>query len=367
MMDPDPGGMGDPGGVTVRGGSRPVRSEARLVLDGLDRDRQFRVLQAAVTATRMPMLVTDPRQPDNPIVLANRAFLEITGYDAGEVLGRNPRFMQGPDSDPATLTRIRDALDAVCDIEIEVVNHTKCGTPVITRLLISPIFDDDGTLAFFFGSQVDLRAERAAELAAAQKEERLRLVAAEMNHRINNTLATVQAIVRQTLRKANVPAAVGEAIGGRLVALRDAHALLTQRDWQRSDLHEIIENAIQPHRDGAGRFTVHGPRIDLEPTPGVAVSMAMHELCTNAVKYGALSMPAGEVNIGWEIEHVDGARHLSLRWQERHGPSVQAPTHKGFGSILIKDALAAELNGAVELSYEATGVICTIRAVLPPV
>jgi PAS domain S-box-containing protein len=367
MMDLDPADVGDPGGTTVRNRACSVRSGAGLILDALDRDSQFRVLQAAVTATRMPMVVTDPRQPDNPVVLANRAFLEVTGYSAEEVLGRNPRFMQGADSDPAALARIRNALDEVSDLEIELVNQTKDGTPVITRLLISPIFDEDGTLAFFFGSQVDLRAERAAEAAAAQKEERLRLVAAEMNHRINNTLATVQAIVRQTLRNAGVPTAVGDAIGGRLVALRDAHALLTQRDWQSSGLHELIESAIQPHRDDAERFTVRGPKIDLEPAPGVAVSMAMHELCTNAVKYGALSVPSGHVDIGWNVESTDGARHLLLHWQEQNGPPVHAPKHKGFGSILIKDALAAELNGAVELSYEATGLTCTIRAALPAI
>lgn len=357
--DPEAAVQGD------RDHTRSFRLDAPLLLDGLDHDQQFSMLKAAITVTRMAMVITDPHKPDNPIVLVNPAFLEMTGYTAEEVLGRNCRFLQGAETDPAAVQRIRDAVKASRDIELELVNHTKDGTAFINKLLIAPIFDEDGTLAFFFASQVDMRNQRAAEARTAQKEERLRLVAAEMNHRINNTLATVQAIVRQTLRNARVPAAVGEVIGGRLVALRDAHALLTQRDWQSSELHEIIDSAIQPHRDDAGRFHMHGPKVELEPTASVAVSMAMHELCTNAVKYGALSTPAGQVEIGWEVESADGGRHLLLRWQERNGPPVQAPDHKGFGSILIKDALAAELNGTVELSYDVPGVVCLIRAALP--
>jgi PAS domain S-box-containing protein len=345
---------------------RKQRADLMLIQQGLGPDREFRMLKAAVTATRMAMVVTDPKQPDNPIVMANPAFLAMTGYSAAEVLGRNCRFLQGPDTDPAAVRQIREALSECREIEIELTNYMSDGTPFSNKLLIAPIFDDDGRLAFYFASQVDTRSERATEALSAQKEERLRLVAAEMNHRLNNTLATVQAIVRQTLRNARMPVSVGDAIGGRLVALRDAHALLTQRDWQSSDLREVIQSAIQPHRDNNARFKVSGPKLDLQPTPSLAVAMAMHELCTNAVKYGALSAPCGHVEIGWEVTSGDGNRHLQLRWQEYGGPQVQAPDHKGFGSMLIKDALAAELNGTVELHYDPTGVVCIIQATLPP-
>jgi PAS domain S-box-containing protein len=337
----------------------------RLFQPGLQAERQWHMMSAAVTATRMPMVVSDARQPDRPIVLANPAFLEMTGYSAAEVLGRNCRFLQGPDTDPHAIQQVRDALATDREIEIELVNHTKDGTPFPNRLLIVPIRDENGAVSFHFGSQQDLRPERAALVLSAQKEERLRLVAEEMNHRINNTLATVQAIVRQTLRNTGTSPTVADTIGARLVALRDAHALLTQRDWRNSDLREVIASAIQPHRDGTGRFEVEGPRVDLEPTPSLAMAMAVHELCTNAVKYGALSVPGGVVTIGWEVTRHEGNRGLHLRWQERGGPPVSAPSHRGFGSMLIKDALAADLNGSVALEYAESGVICVIEASLP--
>jgi two-component sensor histidine kinase len=190
-------------------------------------------------------------------------------------------------------------------------------------------------------------------------------VADELSHRVKNTLSTVQAIVRQTLRTAPSLAEAGDTIGARLVALGQAHEALTQQDWEHSELGTVIRGAIQPHSDVHGRFRIEGPEIYLEARSSLAVAMAVHELCTNAIKYGALSVAAGTVVVGWTVERRDGCRHLVLEWREQDGPPVATPKHKGFGSILIKEALAADLGGNVDVIYEPAGLVCRIETALP--
>ena len=190
-------------------------------------------------------------------------------------------------------------------------------------------------------------------------EEHRDLLTNELNHRVKNTLATVQAMAAQTFRNAGVDPRVQRTFAARLVALSNVHNVLTDQNWESADLHQVIRAALQPHA-AAGRetFRVAGPQLRLRPKSAVAVSMALHELCTNAAKYGALSAETGYVILHWE---VSGER-FHLRWQEHGGPPVSPPRRKGFGSRLIERGLAAEFRGQVKLAYEREGVVCIIDA-----
>jgi PAS domain S-box-containing protein len=335
-----------------------------IVEDGLSSSQEYRMLQAAVTETRMAMAITDPNQPDNPIVLTNDAFLSMTGYPADEVIGRNCRFLQGPNTEPEAVEAIREGLRHHREVSIELTNYRRDGSPFLNQLLIRPIFDEQGHLVHFFASQVDLTPQRQAEAQTRATEERLRLVADELSHRVKNTLSTVQSIVRQTLRHAPSLAEAGDIISARLVALGQAHEALTRQNWENSELGSVIRGTIQPHSDVQGRFRISGPEVHLEAKSSLAVAMAVHELCTNAIKYGALSVTGGTVLVGWTIEASEGSEYLHLEWRELEGPPVVSPDHKGFGSILIKEALAADLGGKVELLYEPAGLVCRIEAKL---
>ena len=450
---------------------------------------------SAVRATRMPMLITDPRQPDNPIVFVNDAFRKLTGYEREETLGRNCRFLQGPGTNTSDVARIRDAIARRVPIEIDLLNYRKDGSSFWNRLLISPVFDG-GELTYYFASQFDITPEKesmsrlAGDRAALESElhnrildltaseERLRfalnagrlgswtldlggserlvasaickaifgrgaaepftyddlqaailpadlphwrssyaealagdgalelefrarlpdgdirwvefrgqvyfradgsplnlvgvclditlrkqaeehrdLLTREMDHRVKNTLATVQSIFSQTLRHANSLEEANSVIAERVQALAGAHDVLIRQGWSSATLGEIVGRATAPFlAGGPARIHTGGPDVVISPRAATALSLALHELATNAVKYGALASEAGTVIINWSIE----AGRFTLVWQELGGSPVTAPTRKGFGSRMIEQALAASLMGQAEVDYRPTGVVFTL-------
>ncbi|MEX6509108.1 PAS domain S-box protein [Jiella sp. M17.18] len=197
-----------------------------------------------------------------------------------------------------------------------------------------------------------------------QWEEQQRLLIGELNHRVKNTLAIVQAVAQQTLRFHDDPAEVQAALLSRISALAKAHDVLTQEHWRGGELSEVVDRALQPFQgEGANHVTIRGPRIRLPPPTVLSLSLALHELATNAVKYGALSTSAGRVSVEWELSHPR-APQVVLTWREASGPTVTPPTRKGFGSRLLMSGLGAETNAEVELAYPETGVVCTIRFTL---
>ena len=200
----------------------------------------------------------------------------------------------------------------------------------------------------FVGTVRDVSAQRAAE-------EHHRLLANELQHRIKNTLAVVQAIVSQSLRNVATPAEAREAIGDRLATLARAHDLLTQTSWSAAPILSIVEGSLGAVGARKGRIRSEGPDIRLQARPALALAMALHELSTNAAKYGALSNDEGQVEICWALGGVDRPE-VQFVWEETGGPPVTPPTHKGFGSRLIEQSLARDLGGDVRLDYRPTGV-----------
>ncbi len=223
-----------------------------------------------------------------------------------------------------------------------------------------PILDKDGEIAEWFGCASDITERHRAG-------EHLRLVVNELNHRVKNTLSMVQAIAMRTFRDAPDLPAAQERFAARLLALAQANDLLTGERWAGASIQGAISQAVKPHQHDAARCRVEGPDIRISPKTALALALAlaMHELSTNAVKYGAWSKDRGVVEITWTIED-QGAdeRRLQIEWRERGGPAVVAPTSRGFGSRLIELGLAGEMNAQVALRFEPEGVRCIIAAPL---
>ncbi|MBU4530909.1 MAG: PAS domain-containing protein [Desulfomicrobium sp.] len=196
-------------------------------------------------------------------------------------------------------------------------------------------------------------------------EEHREILVGELNHRIKNVMATVQAVASQTLSNATSMEEARATFGSRLIALGKSHDLLTRENWAGANLQDIVADTVEPHAGGSNRFRIEGPHLWLKPSAALAIAMALHELATNAAKYGALKVDDGKVAITWTIAGNGQDRRLCLRWEESGGPLVAPPTHKGFGSRLIQRALAMELGGQVNVAYEASGVVCTIYAPMP--
>ncbi len=444
------------------------------------------------------MLITNPRIDDNPIVFANAAFAQLTGYDRNDILGRNCRFLQGAETDSKDVARIRDAIEQKKTIELELLNYRADGTTFWNRLLVSPVFDDDGELTYFFASQMDVTVERERftqlerdrdaleanvnrrtdELRSAEQqlrfaleanglgvwsidigsgrltasprckeicgrapgdpltlhdlrasihsddlvthveaineaiekrqplntEYRLRtpageerwvqirgeatyradgtplvltgttqditerrlvqeqrmLQARELGHRVKNTLAVVQGMVSQTLRQATTMEEADEIIRGRVQAMGAAHDLLIQGNFGNTSMRELIERTLRPFNDeNTSRFVLTGPDLALPQWLVTAYALGLHELATNSIKYGALSVAKGQVTIDWVTEAGIKGDELRLVWREHGGPTVTVPTQEGFGTRLLRMLLARETGGLADICYAPTGVIFT--------
>jgi two-component sensor histidine kinase/PAS domain-containing protein len=191
-----------------------------------------------------------------------------------------------------------------------------------------------------------------------QAEELQRLLLNELNHRIKNTLATIQAIAAQTLRAARDLPSAREALERRIVSMAQAHDLLTLRAWTGANLTDVVMRALDAFTPAQVKMS--GSAIDVSPKHALALSLALHELATNATKYGALSRPEGRVIVNWDVRQ--GMLHLD--WEESGGPPVAAPTRKGFGSRLLEELVGRDLGGDVKLNFDVSGVRCGITAIL---
>jgi two-component system, chemotaxis family, CheB/CheR fusion protein len=197
-----------------------------------------------------------------------------------------------------------------------------------------------------------------------QAEEQRELLLAELSHRVKNVLALLQALASQTGRNSGSIEEFRTVFEGRLRALARAHGLLFEGQWQGADLQVLVEQTLDAHRgDRPEAIEVGGPPVTLSPKQGLALGLALHELATNAAKYGALSAGAGRIRVVWNVQNRGRNRYVRLKWEERGGPKVRPPTRRGFGTTLIKRTFEYELGGAAELLFAARGLRC--RATFP--
>jgi PAS domain S-box-containing protein len=224
----------------------------------------------------------------------------------------------------------------------EAITERPDGTRVTLMVYPTPLRGASGEVVGTVNMLVDITERRRAE-------EQQRLLLSESVHRIKNTFATIQAIAMQTLRRA--PADERDAFVARLRSLANAHDLLANDNWDRASITDVLDRAIAPF--GKERFLIEGPNMELNASKSLQLTMALHELATNAVKYGALSTAAGQVHVAWVLPQPGP---LKLSWEERQGPPVSPPDHKGFGSVLIENTFER-----AHFEYAPHGLTCTLE------
>jgi len=326
--------------------------DARIAADRARLAESEARFRAMADSAPSPIWVTDAK---GSLEFANRAFLEMAQASMVEVSGDAWGKLLHPE-DRARVAQARQ--DAKADNFRPNSWEARFRIGDAWRWMRTASrarFDEAGTFQGYVGLAMDVTEARQAE-------DRQRLLINELNHRVKNTLATIQSLARQTLREGVPMAEARERLTERLLALSAAHNVLTRENWESADVADIAREAVRPYEDRPDeRIALEGPRVRLAPNVALAISMALHELATNAQKYGALSAPTGKVRLTWVLNPTGEA--VDLEWRETGGPPVAPPQAKGFGSRLLS-GLAGELGAPAAIDYARSGLICRLRAPL---
>ena len=304
--------------------------------------------------------------PDLTFQLANSAYRRLVGNR--DVIGKTlaealPEIVE--QGFQTLLEHVLNTGEAYIGRGASVMLEAEGGGSLEERFLdfiYQPITIANGEVTGVFVQGHDVTDQRRAE-------EHQRLLIHELNHRVKNTLSIVQALAMQSFNDRTEPAEARQTFDARLNALSAAHNLLVTQNWERAGLLDTIRASIEATAGAnISRVCLHGPDILLAPQTAVSLAMAIHELCTNAIKYGALSNETGTVDVHWTASPgAEGAIELTIDWTEAGGPPVVAPSRRGFGTRLIERGLSAELRSNVTLDFRPTGLKCTIVAKLPAV
>jgi len=288
---------------------------------------------------------------DGRYAYVNAHFCNLTGWSREELVGMPFEAITHPDDVAENARLFAAAVETGQAYTFRKRYLRPDGTPVWTEVSVTMLSErHEGLLSVV----VDLTDRMHAE---AQKN----LLIEELNHRVKNTLAGVQSLATMTMKHTASPKMFNQAFSARLLALSATHNLLTRAAWERASLGDLVAVELEPYEGHAhARVTASGPAVDLSPRQTISLGLVLHELATNAAKYGALSTPKGRVHIGWEIAADQAPAMLQIDWRERGGPPVKAPTRRGFGSRLVEQSITRELGGRFEPSYRRPGFECRI-------
>ena len=317
--------------------ARP-RSDMRDVGDE-DRfsDSSGVLFEQAMAQTRMAVCLSAPNQPDQPIVFANRAFRRLTGYDEAEILGRNCRFLQGPKTNKHAVAKVREAIENEDVVVVELLNYRKDG-----------IYDSQGNLIYFFGSQWDV-----SDVRAARAEERhAREMARELSHRMKNMFAVISGIVNVMGRVRGVESEAAE-INSRIHALGRAYeTTLDEASVGLIDLGPAVKAILEPYDfDDRLEFLGNGAQVPFSAMS--LIGLVLHELAANATRYGAWADEGGgRVQLDWQRQGGD----VVLTWIETGGPAIDGvPAEKGTGAKIM-DRMVAAARGTIERDWKPEGL-----------
>ncbi len=331
---------------------RVAEANAKLANAGQDKSRQ---LDVAIEAAHLGLWTLDFETRE--LVASDRCRIDHGWMSSARFTRDAMASLIHPDDRERARRMMQQALAMRQDLEVEYRIIRPDGE--IAWMLVSgrAEYDADGKPVRAVGVSLDITQRKRAE-------ERQNAMIAELNHRVKNTLASVQSIALQTSMAAPEPKDFLPAFDGRVRALVMAHDLLTANAWQGASLKDIVARTLAPYtgRPGGGhRVDIAGPRMQLDPEAAVMLHMAVHELATNAVKYGALSAPEGSISVTWRLERDASPPALLIIWREQGGPAIAAPTRRGFGSNLLQNGLARELSGSVTMNFEPAGLVCEMR------
>ncbi len=345
---PDYSGAGEFRGMIGVNVDITEREEAEEALRASE--ERFRL---GVEAAPSGMVMTDG---SGRIVLVNAQAERLLGYGRDELVGQRieilvpERFRRGHPDYRAGYNLGPEARPMGANRELWALR--KDGGELPVEIGLSPFETSEGPMTL--AAIVDISERKRSE---AQRE----LLIGELNHRVKNTLAVVQALAHQSFREVPSSAPARASFEGRLRALAEAHNLLTEANWENASLTRIVEDVTRAQCSEPGRIRLDGPEVMLTPKAALALAMGLHELCTNAIKYGALSNESGKVSVLW---NVPGERRIVLTWTETGGPPVAPPARRGFGTRLIERMLADDLDGEVKLDFQPEGLVCRIDAPL---
>jgi len=294
--------------------------------------------------------------PDGRFLRVNEAICAMTGYSREDLLASKLfRYTHPDDIDPDREGFRKQVAGELEFYSVEKRFIRKDKRVIWLSVRSSPVRDAGDRLLYVVRVVQDVTERKAWE-------QRQKLLMDELNHRVKNTLATVQSLAAQTARVARTPAAFRERFEGRLIALSKAHDQLTVHHWESADLRELLSGSLAPYAGaGSERIILRGEDVVLRPRAVLTLAMAIHELTTNAAKYGALSVPGGRIEIHWRPVRGDkGRSQLRIDWIEHGGPVVTVPDQRGFGSKLIEGSIAAELGGTARLTFAPEGLRCEI-------
>ncbi|WP_225204655.1 PAS domain-containing protein [Novosphingobium huizhouense] len=316
------------------------------------------LFEQAMAQTRMAICLCDPYAPDQPIVFANRAFRDLTGYDESEIVGQNCRFLQGPGTSREAVARIRKALAEEDVVVVEVLNYRKDGTAFWNALHLGPIYDTSGRLLYFFGSQWDVSDVRAARA----DERHARELARELSHRMKNMFAVIGGIVNFTGRARGIEVEARE-INDRIQALGRAYeTTLDEASSGSIEVGQAIRSVLGPYDPEGRRIRFEGNGLRSDFSAVSVLGLSLHELAANAVKHGALSEPDGHVTVRWNRNGGATQPTIVIDWLEEGGPHVDiagVTMSPKAGSIV--DRMLGMARGNIEREWRPQGLRATLR------
>jgi PAS domain S-box-containing protein len=294
--------------------------------------------------------------PEGHFVRVNEAICAITGRSREELMGGQLfRFTHESDVDADRQAFRKQVAGELQFYSMEKRFRRPDGRVIWISIYSSPVRAPNGSLLYLVRVVQDITERKQAEL-------RQKLLVDELNHRVKNTLATVQSLASQTARSTANPKSFSNAFEGRLIALSKAHDQLTRHHWENAELRELLSGSLAPYAAAAPeRVVLRGEDLVLRPRAVLTLAMVVHELTTNAAKYGALSVAGGRVEVRWEATEQAGRKMLRLDWSETGGPEVKMPERRSFGSRLIEGSIKAELGGTAKLIYAPDGLRCEMR------
>ena len=343
-LTPAPGG-----GPIARTGIREIDDAAAAIERAAVADAQFRASEAKFRRifeqTSDLLIMADL---DQVITDANPAAAAAVGLPLPEVIGRRISDFISPEDYEKTTAMLRQKIEQGGTTRYDVRVRSSTGEWLSWEINSGLTHDENG-------SPIGLHVVGRDVTERKKSERQTQVLLGELNHRVKNTLAVVQSLSHQTFRGNGEMTAPKVAFEGRLQALAGAHNLLTRQHWEYASMRELVQNSIAPFCSD-GRCAIDGPDFRLKPQAAVSISLAIHELATNAVKYGALSGANGHVRVSWAREQD----RFWFEWRESDGPTVVEPKARGFGTRLIERTLAAELGGSVEIRFETSGLVCRL-------